>query len=169
MVNKQVNSGDLRYVEDTTRTILSQAVSREYSNITCKGCSIRFQSTGSNHKYCITCRPKVRRESSRLRTKEYRRRLGKQVGVGKGGANTSRNKDSQYKTGIVYFKKRRYQIKVERRYCERCKKDLINAKSACWCIHHKDHDRTNNVDSNFELLCKWCHQMEHNCANNLPN
>lgn len=31
-------------------------------------------------------------------------------------------------------------------------------------VHHKDHDHTNNPadGSNWELLCGWCHDNEHN-------
>ena len=47
------------------------------------------------------------------------------------------------------------------RYCERCSKDLLNATHYEWCIHHKDYNRFNNVEENFELLCKSCHQKEH--------
>ena len=36
-------------------------------------------------------------------------------------------------------------------------------------VHHKDHNRKNNVESNFELLCKRCHQVEHECWKNLTN
>lgn len=30
-------------------------------------------------------------------------------------------------------------------------------------MHHKDHDRKHNVLSNLELVCKRCHQIEHEC------
>lgn len=36
-------------------------------------------------------------------------------------------------------------------------------------MHHKDHNRKNNREENFELLCKRCHQVEHECWKNLPN
>jgi len=69
-----------------------------------------------------------------------------------------------YKTGIGMFSQRlskEYRARV--RFCEHCSKDLADAPRAFWCVHHKDHDRTNNQDSNFELLCKRCHQIEHKC------
>jgi HNH endonuclease len=28
-------------------------------------------------------------------------------------------------------------------------------------VHHVDHDKTNNVDSNLEYLCKRCHMFKH--------
>jgi hypothetical protein len=64
-------------------------------------------------------------------------------------------------TGIGYFNKRRGKILKERRHCNRCNKDLWNVSRYDWCVHHVDHNRENNVDSNFELLCKRCHQSEH--------
>ena len=64
-------------------------------------------------------------------------------------------------TGIKYFEKRRKEIHEERRYCERCGKDLLHVSSSFWCVHHKDENRANNVDDNFELVCKRCHSQEH--------
>jgi 5-methylcytosine-specific restriction endonuclease McrA len=29
--------------------------------------------------------------------------------------------------------------------------------------HHKDHNSHNNVIENLVLLCKQCHQIEHEC------
>ena len=55
------------------------------------------------------------------------------------------------------------------RYCERCDTDLLGATPAMRAVHHKDHNRKNNVEENFELLCKRCHQVEHECWKNLPN
>jgi hypothetical protein len=40
---------------------------------------------------------------------------------------------------------------------------LISVGKYEWVVHHRDHDRSNNVDENFELLCKRCHQIEHEC------
>jgi 5-methylcytosine-specific restriction endonuclease McrA len=45
---------------------------------------------------------------------------------------------------------------------------LLNVNSKQWVVHHRDHNHANNVDSNFELLCKSCHQKEHDCQSNLP-
>lgn len=35
-------------------------------------------------------------------------------------------------------------------------------------VHHRDEDRSNNDPANLQPLCKRCHQLLHNCANNLP-
>ncbi|WP_425512192.1 HNH endonuclease [Xanthomonas translucens] len=60
-----------------------------------------------------------------------------------------------------------YYAKV--RYCERCRKDLLGLPPAMRAVHHKDHNRKHNEERNFELLCKRCHQVEHECWRNLPN
>jgi hypothetical protein len=74
-----------------------------------------------------------------------------------------------WSNGISFFEKKRREIRDTRRYCERCDKDLKDVGQYHWCVHHKDHDRTNNKLENFELLCKRCHQLEHDCESNLPN
>lgn len=70
-------------------------------------------------------------------------------------------KDNLKTSGLGYFYANRQRVKQERKSCNRCEKNLLDASSYEWCVHHIDHDRTNNVDSNFELLCKRCHQLEH--------
>ena len=71
------------------------------------------------------------------------------------------SKDNRATTGIGYFMTSRGRIKRERRYCNRCGKDLLRLNKFEWVVHHIDHNRTNNIDENFELLCKRCHQLEH--------
>jgi ribosomal protein L40E len=44
--------------------------------------------------------------------------------------------------------------------CERCNaKDPFGLEQV---RHHKDRDRTNNINSNIEVLCRTCHRIEHN-------
>jgi hypothetical protein len=136
----------------------------------CLTCDTEYQPTGRRSKYCSTgCKPYLSKEYSRSKTMECRIRQGKNVGVGKGNANTIGLNDSQYKTGIARFKKSVRLIKITIQFCERCNKDLANATKGYWCVHHKDHDRTNNNPENWELLCKKCHQLEHECWKNLNN
>lgn len=131
----------------------------------CELCSATYTPTGPAARFCPSCSLQRKRERDRQGTARYRKKYGliKNPGVGKGGANQRGPEDTQFKTGIAYFMKSRRRIKEERRYCERCGKDLIDATRYEWVIHHRDHDRTNNVDENFELLCKRCHQLEHEC------
>ena len=139
--------------------ILSQ---RKCSN---NDCSNTYTPTGPAAKFCKECSI-ARAKASALR-RSYKHKLKnnliKKPGVGKGGNNSSGSDDDQYKNGIGYFMKIRGVIRQTRRYCERCGKDLLNASRYEWAVHHRDHDRTNNSDSNFELLCKKCHQIEHDC------
>lgn len=81
--------------------------------------------------------------------------------------NDKYTEDSQYKNGIGFFLRMRSVIKEERRFCERCGKDLKGVGRYLWAVHHKDHNHYNNILENFELLCKGCHQKEHQCAREL--
>lgn len=47
--------------------------------------------------------------------------------------------------------------------CERCKCEIDTTVRGTWAGHHKDHDRAHNVKDNLEVLCKRCHQVEHEC------
>lgn len=78
------------------------------------------------------------------------------------------SKDNRTTTGIGYFIKRRKEILNERKNCNRCDKFLLGLTKYEWCVHHMDHDRTNNDETNFELLCKRCHQLEH-CKHSTEN
>lgn len=106
-------------------------------------------------------------EERRAYHREYMRKKRGYTGKGPGAHNTMGDKHPQWKNGERAFQQRMspaYRKKI--RYCERCNIDLLNAGTGFWCVHHKDHDRTNNVESNFELLCKRCHQIEHECWKN---
>lgn len=135
-------------------------------------CGAEYLPTGPAAKYCEACSRELSLKSSRERTMQYRIKNGlvEKPYSGKGGNNKVGILDENYKSGIAYFMKNRKRIKADRgNSCERCRIDLTNASRYQWCIHHKDHDRTNNTDDNFELLCKKCHQLEHDCIAALPN
>src|SRR5690606_35659200 len=68
-----------------------------------------------------------------------------------------------YKDGSYTYETIRHEIRTSRKFCERCNHDLENATRYMWVVHHKDHDRFNNAECNLELLCKRCHQIEHEC------
>ena len=77
--------------------------------------------------------------------------LEKKILIGKGGKSLHMKHRARYKDKI--------------RFCERCNKDLKNATHYLWVMHHIDRNKTNNPldSSNWELLCKRCHQIEHEC------
>ncbi len=47
--------------------------------------------------------------------------------------------------------------------CGRCGKEFSGAKLRELTVHHKDHNHGNNPPdgSNWELLCVYCHDVEH--------
>ncbi len=146
----------------------------EFKPRKCKAenCEKEYSPTGPAAKFCPECSRRIHLANSRANMQAHRVRAGKikKPGSGKGGNNSKGEEDSQYKTGIGHFMTSRRRIRELRgNYCERCKTSLVNATRYEWVIHHKDHDRSNNRDDNFELLCKRCHQLEHDCISALPN
>lgn len=71
-----------------------------------------------------------------------------------------------YQTGLHTYHTVAHEIKTEIVNCERCHKSLVYATRREWVIHHRDHDQYNNDRLNLELLCKRCHQIEHDCVSN---
>jgi 5-methylcytosine-specific restriction endonuclease McrA len=47
--------------------------------------------------------------------------------------------------------------------CGRCGREFSGQRLQELTVHHKDHDHDNNPSdgSNWELLCTYCHDMEH--------
>tara|TARA_R110000850_G_scaffold91742_14_gene194676 strand:- start:33320 stop:33691 length:372 start_codon:yes stop_codon:yes gene_type:complete len=47
--------------------------------------------------------------------------------------------------------------------CGRCARTFTHANRHELTVHHRDHDHDNNPDdgSNWELLCLYCHDNEH--------
>ncbi len=130
---------------------------------TCVTCGVSFESSGPAGRYCPAC-PVPHKLKANLYTAEYRRRQGKEVGVGSGRSSKNRGASHPaYKNGWTLYMKVRSDLKNERGCCERCGKDLSSATRWEWVCHHKDHDRSNAAVDNLEILCKRCHQVEHQC------
>ena len=136
----------------------------------CKICDCAFNGVGPAAKYCPTCQPLAKEKAKKkaaLATAAHGAATGriKNPGVGKGGTTGRGENNHRYKHGGYTHETMRGLIKLERRYCERCSKDLIKASHYLWVMHHRDHDSYNNPEdgSNWELLCKRCHQLEHEC------
>lgn len=131
-----------------------------------QGCEKWITPTGPATKYCHACGILRSLESQRNNTQNYRIRNGliNKPGVGSGNNQGRGSEHHSYTTGIgCDFQDKRSGIRDERRYCNRCDQDLMDAGRHYWCLHHMDHDRTNNNTDNLELLCKRCHQIEHDC------
>lgn len=112
-------------------------------------------------KYCTRDCEKVVRNSDAMKVRVDKGDTS--VGVGKGGSNLQGEAHKQFGSGMGQFYKMRAKMRETILNCNRCDKDLTDASRYEWCVHHIDHDRTNNVIENFEMLCKRCHQVEHDC------
>lgn len=136
------------------------------ATIECTDCHTTVLRTGRNQKRCPVCAKARAAQQRRVASARWRAARGGRVGVGSGAHNTPGELHPQWAGGERKFGQvlaPAYYQKV--RYCERCNEDLLDAPPAFRCVHHKDHNRKNNVESNFELLCKRCHQIEHECWN----
>lgn len=88
----------------------------------------------------------------------------KHPGVGKGGAPHSEQANPMFKDGLCVFRRwAKERLKVLSYCCERCGKTIDATTRGTWAGHHKDHNRLNNTKDNLEVLCKRCHQLEHEC------
>lgn len=128
----------------------------------CRRCDKVFTPPSRTMMYCDTCYPIHRKERDDAKIeRRQRKKLGDRYGVGKGGSNIKGKANPQYKNGISNYFRARREYPTTIRYCNRCNKDLLNVSPYERCVHHIDHDRNNNEDSNFEFLCKSCHQYHH--------
>lgn len=127
-----------------------------------KSCLECSATTEGRAKRCLACKKRIHAR----KVAEFRARTGriKKPGSGSGGNQTGAS-NHQYKHGGYTHETQRQTIKISRQNCERCNVSLIDADHHEWCIHHKDHNARNNPadGSNWELLCKRCHQIEHEC------
>lgn len=122
----------------------------------CRGCPTIFVPTGRNQPFCGECQ--AFRKLVQVRQQCYRRteRRGGKAGVGSGGANEGGCHSQKYREWFLN------DLYAEQEgFCAHCGE--WHEKDANFLIHHKDHNRDNNVKINLELVCKRCHQIEHEC------
>lgn len=144
---------------------------RQFAEKKCLNCKCGYIPTGSCSKFCsIKCRDEFNFEHDKeLQYKHYAAKMlreGRRLGGGSGCTTGRGRANHMYKNGFGHFKNIICkQIKEQRRYCETCGKDLKDATHYQWVIHHIDHNQLNNPKdgSNWMLLCKRCHQIEHKC------
>lgn len=131
------------------------------ASFVCVGCGETFLKTGRNQKRCDPCR--IRHRADQAWEARVKNGLIKKPGVGSGGNQGRGEEHHSFSTGRGFFVNLRNQIRQERRYCERCCADLADAGRYHWTVHHRDHNPNNNPldGSNWELLCKACHQGHH--------
>ena len=142
-------------------------MTKEFSKV-CITCGCSFIGSGPAAKYCPE-----HQEQNRLRVlKQQRERVARdraasgkiaKPGVGKGGNPYRKEQHPSYKHGFYVAQRQSAEVKRRVRYCERCHTDLLLATHYFWTVHHKDHNHSNHADENLELLCKRCHQIEHEC------
>lgn len=125
----------------------------------CAECSNEYSPTGPAAKYCPSCSAIKQQEAV---TRMIRKRA-KMPGVGKGGYPHRGTAHPNFKHGRFTYETTRGEIKAEQGACSRCECDLREATHYQWVIHHKDHNQYNYHPENLELLCKRCHQIEHEC------
>jgi len=139
------------------------------NNRRCVMCCRLYKPTGPAQKVCVICRKHMDNITAQVNRDIARfKKFGSYNHIGQGGTNKHGKAHPQYKNGAGYFAKRSPQIRSERKVCKRCDKDVQYGKYA-YAVHHIDHNRDNNPedDSNYELLCRRCHQLEHDCWYNL--
>ena len=136
---------------------------RELKFKNCVICGTTYQPTGSCSKYCTTCKPIQNKIIGKEAIKRWAYKTGKLNGKGSGSA-TGRGKDNHmYTYGVANFRQFAQERKDTVGLCEVCAKDLKQATHYEWVGHHIDHNRKNNDISNLKLMCKSCHQKEHQC------
>lgn len=133
----------------------------------CVDCGSSYKATGPAAKYCESCaaqRKELEKKKKRIRAEKRRRKKGCRIGRGA----LPGDQHPMYKHGYyVAQTQARWYKHLAEHTCERCGKDLEHVNKWQWVVHHKDHDHSNHDINNLELLCKSCHQKEHNCSDNL--
>lgn len=121
----------------------------------CTACNVLYTPTGNASKFCPEC-AEFRALWMRRKHNETARILrGSKVGVGSGGQNEGSCHDQKYRQWFLMDVYSRQDGQ-----CIDCWKDLTPRQML---LHHIDHNRNNNVLSNFTGVCKRCHQIEHRC------
>lgn len=125
----------------------------------CMSCGVEFQQRGHNHKRCDSCARVNNLANMAAWNKKHA------VSGAGSGSNTGIGKDNHmYKHGQCVFRRwAREKLQELNNSCERCGKTIEVSKRGSWAGHHKDHDRSNNIKDNLEVLCKRCHQVHHEC------
>lgn len=129
----------------------------------CSTCEETYLPTGSCSKYCPECREEQTVKKRREAVKRWSYSKGFLNGKGSGSATGSGKDNHMYSTGRCTFRRWAKERKESIGVCEHCGKDIKHATHYEWVGHHKDHNPLNNVIENLVLLCKRCHQIEHEC------
>jgi hypothetical protein len=127
----------------------------------CLDCNNPFEVTGRKHFRCRSC--SKQRQKRQIADWQDKHRT-KNPGVGKGGSTGFEKDNPYFKHGLNVFRRwAKEKLKALSYCCERCGITIDATKRGSWAGHHKDHNRQNNTKDNLEILCKRCHQIEHEC------
>lgn len=124
----------------------------------CLACKVTFTPSGNAAKFCKDCGDFRATYNNRLDNARQRAKRGIVVGVGSGGQNVKTSINATESTYRKVFLTKLY-IK-QNGLCNDCKESF---PESILLVHHEDHNRKNNVESNLHLVCKRCHQIEHEC------
>lgn len=117
--------------------------------LTCPACKVQFKSTGPRAKFCQDCSLFRQRCTAKLDS------VRKRTGAGSGGQNMG--------TATIHNYRYRYLTKLYLKQKGLCAGCFDSFPESLLLVHHKDENRNNNVETNLELVCKRCHQIEHEC------
>lgn len=118
----------------------------------CAECKKAFLPTGANCKRCPPCR---RKHALAVSKERWHRTYVKK------GRNQAGSSNNAWKGGTSPAYYRRVCFEAHGRKCFRC-------GGVATLVHHRDEDRSNSATKNLAPMCKRCHQLEHDCASNLP-
>lgn len=117
-------------------------------DVVCVDCGKQVSRASNRQKRCSTCK---QNHDNRTCSEHYRRNYVKK------GYDQSGENNNNWKGGIGTYRK----ILEDIKQCQKC-------SSAKFVVtHHIDGNRYNNSIDNLIRLCKRCHQIEHNCIDNL--
>ena len=126
----------------------------------CKNCGIEFLKTGRNHKWCSICS----KEKNKQSINDWQWKQGILNGTGSGSKTGIEKENHMYKDGLCVFRRwAKEKLKQLNYCCEKCGKSIDVHTRGTWAGHHIDHNRQNNIRENLQVLCKQCHQIEHEC------
>ena len=147
---------------------MAKIVYENLKEVSCQYCGCSIKPTGPNQKNCKSCLKKITNLDRQVSADMDRyKKFGTYDRIGQGGAQGSGKYSPFWRGEKILLSKSKNKIRSERVFCNRCGKNLLEASRWLWCIHHIDRDKTNQDPSNLELLCKRCHQLEHDCISHL--
>lgn len=124
----------------------------------CVACATVYTPKGNAAKFCEDCATFRTVVMVRYHSKTRHIKAGRNVGVGSGGAHSHTPETVTVGTYRRVFLTRLF-IK-QKGLCYDCKESFPESKLL---VHHIDHNRGNNKIDNLQLVCKRCHQIEHEC------